>query len=79
MDGFAALELHADVASGIDRLHEDGFRLVTLSNGSASVAERLLTAGGAPGPLRAAALGRGRRRLEAVSAAPTSTPRRSAG
>ena len=43
MDGFASLELHADVASGVDRLHEDGFRLVTLSNGAASVAERLLT------------------------------------
>jgi 2-haloacid dehalogenase len=43
MDGFAALELHPDVAPGIDRLHEDGFRLVTLSNGAASVADRLLT------------------------------------
>jgi 2-haloacid dehalogenase len=45
MDGLLALELHADVASAVDRLHEDGFRLVTLSNGAASVAERLLTAG----------------------------------
>lgn len=45
MDGFASLELHPDVANGIDRLHEDGFRLVTLSNGAASVAERLLTRG----------------------------------
>ena len=45
MDGFFSLELHADVASGVDRLHEDGFRLVTLSNGSTAVAERLLTAG----------------------------------
>jgi 2-haloacid dehalogenase len=44
MDGFAVLELHADVANGIDRLHEDGFRLVTLSNGAASLADRLLTA-----------------------------------
>jgi 2-haloacid dehalogenase len=43
MDGFASLELHPDVASGVDRLREDGFRLVTLSNGAASVAERLLT------------------------------------
>jgi 2-haloacid dehalogenase len=43
MDGFATLELHPDVASGVDRLHEDGLRLVTLSNGSATVAERLLT------------------------------------
>ncbi len=45
MDGFFSLELHADVASGIDRLHEDGFRLVTLSNGATAVAERLLTDG----------------------------------
>ena len=45
MDGFARLELHADVESGIDRLHEAGFRLATLSNGAASVAERLLTSG----------------------------------
>jgi 2-haloacid dehalogenase len=46
MDGYAALELHADVTRGVDSLHEDGFRLVTLSNGSVSVAERLLTQGG---------------------------------
>jgi len=45
MDGFARLELQADVTTGVDRLHEDGFRLVTLSNGSTSVAERLLTDG----------------------------------
>jgi 2-haloacid dehalogenase len=45
MDGFASLELHADVASGVDRLQQDGFRLVTLSNGATSVAERLLNAG----------------------------------
>jgi 2-haloacid dehalogenase len=43
MDGFARLELHADVASGIDDLHENGYRLATLSNGAASVADRLLT------------------------------------
>ena len=42
MDGFATLGLHADVASGVDRLHELGCRLVTLSNGSTGVAERLL-------------------------------------
>jgi 2-haloacid dehalogenase len=44
MDGFASLELHADVASGVDQLAEDGFRLITLSNGPSSVAERLLDA-----------------------------------
>ena len=45
MEGFAALELHADVVAGVHRLHEDGFRLVTLSNGASSVADRLLRAG----------------------------------
>jgi 2-haloacid dehalogenase len=45
MHGFASLELHADVASGVDRLQQDGYRLVTFSNGATSVAERLLTAG----------------------------------
>jgi 2-haloacid dehalogenase len=45
MDGFSRLELHADVVNGLDRLHEDGFRLVTLSNGATSVADRLLTNG----------------------------------
>ncbi len=44
MAGFAALELHADVTSGIELLHETGYRMVTLSNGAASVADRLLTA-----------------------------------
>jgi 2-haloacid dehalogenase len=42
MDGFASLELHADVASGVDRLQQEDFRLVTFSNGATSVAERLL-------------------------------------
>jgi 2-haloacid dehalogenase len=46
MDGFASLETHPDVSSGVGRLEEEGFRLVTLSNGSAAVAERLLTSAG---------------------------------
>ena len=78
MDGFASLELHPDVANGIDRLHEDGFRLVTLSNGAAVGGRRLLTSGQRPRPVRAAAVRRGRRRVEAVGPAPTSTPRRCA-
>lgn len=45
MDGFTSLELHPDVVAGIDRLREDGFRLVTLSNGPVSLAERLLRQG----------------------------------
>jgi len=41
MDGFAALPVHADVPNGISALSNLGIRLVTLSNGSASVAEAL--------------------------------------
>ncbi|MBY8883453.1 haloacid dehalogenase type II [Streptomyces sp. PTM05] len=40
--GFAALEPHADVPEGVLALHSAGFRLATLSNGPAAVAERLL-------------------------------------
>jgi len=43
MDGFAGLNLHVDIAEGIRALRDAGFRLVTLSNGSAQVAETLLT------------------------------------
>ncbi|TFB74313.1 haloacid dehalogenase type II [Cryobacterium glaciale] len=43
MNGFDTLNLHPDVADGIARLKSAGLRLVTLSNGSASVAESLLT------------------------------------
>jgi len=46
LDGFAELALHPDVASGLDALKAAGFRMVTLSNGSAGVAQALLTAGG---------------------------------
>lgn len=46
MEGFAALSLHPDIPGGVQGLREAGFRLVTLSNGSAQVAERLLSAGG---------------------------------
>ena len=46
MDGLAELELHPDVANGVWALKAAGFRLVTLSNGSTQVAERLLTTSG---------------------------------
>jgi 2-haloacid dehalogenase len=46
MDGFGMLELHPDVASAVARLNEDGLRIVTLSNGATSVADRLLTSAG---------------------------------
>lgn len=46
MEGFANLGAHPDVATGLKALTELDIRLVTLSNGSASVAEKLLTAAG---------------------------------
>jgi 2-haloacid dehalogenase len=46
MDGFLSLELHPDVAGGLHRLHDEGLRLATLSNGATSVADRLLTTAG---------------------------------
>lgn len=42
MDGFADLPVHPDVPDGIRALRESGIRLVTLSNGAASVAQGLL-------------------------------------
>lgn len=46
MEGFARLSVHPDVPDGVRALRRSGFRLVTLSNGSAQVAERLLTEAG---------------------------------
>ncbi len=46
LSGFSALGLHPDVADGVRSLAADGLRLVTLSNGSAGVAEALLEAAG---------------------------------
>jgi len=46
MDGFADLPVHADVPDGIRALRGLGIRLVTLSNGSASVAEALFDRAG---------------------------------
>ncbi|TFV79312.1 haloacid dehalogenase type II [Blastococcus sp. CT_GayMR19] len=46
MSGFLALDVHPDVPDGVRALKRTGRRLVTLSNGSASVAERLLTGAG---------------------------------
>ena len=42
MEGFLGLPVHADVPDGVAALGGLGIRLVTLSNGSASVAEALL-------------------------------------
>lgn len=46
MAGFSALEVHPDVPGGIRALSELGIRLVTLSNGSATVADALLQGAG---------------------------------
>jgi 2-haloacid dehalogenase len=46
MDGFAQLAVHPDVPDGVRALRRAGLRLVTLSNGSAQVAEQLLGAAG---------------------------------
>ena len=46
MDGFGALQVHPDVPDGIRALSDLGIRLVTLSNGSASVAEGLFERAG---------------------------------
>lgn len=43
MSGFTALEVHPDVPEGVRTLKRSGQRLVTLSNGSADIADRLLT------------------------------------
>ena len=42
LSGFMGLPLHPDVAPGVRALADQGLRLVTLSNGPAEVAERLL-------------------------------------
>ena len=46
MDGFVGLQVHPDVGKGIRALAALGIRLVTLTNGSASIARRLLADAG---------------------------------
>lgn len=46
LEGFLGLGVHPDVPGGLRRLADAGVRLVTLSNGSTRVAERLLTGAG---------------------------------
>lgn len=46
MQGFSALGVHPDVPEGIRALSDLGIRLVTLSNGSATVADTLLQGAG---------------------------------
>jgi 2-haloacid dehalogenase len=47
--GFTELGVHPDVPEGVRILRQHGLRLVTLSNGSADVADRLLTTAGIRG------------------------------
>ena len=47
--GFAGLTVHPDVPNGVRILRQHGLRLVTLSNGSAGVADRLLAKAGIRG------------------------------
>jgi 2-haloacid dehalogenase len=53
MSGFAALPVHPDVPEGLRRLRRAGLRLVTLSNGSAGVADALLRRAGVRDKLEA--------------------------
>lgn len=53
MAGFMRLPLHPDVADGVRTLRRAGLRLVTLSNGSTSVAESLFGAAGIRGEFEA--------------------------
>lgn len=46
MQGFTELGVHSDVPEGVRRLSDLGIRLVTLSNGAASVAQALLERAG---------------------------------
>ncbi|MEO8282592.1 MAG: haloacid dehalogenase type II [Pseudarthrobacter sp.] len=46
MAGMAGLGLHPDVPDGVRALREAGYRLVTLTNGSAQVAEKLFRPAG---------------------------------
>lgn len=46
MQGFSELAVHPDVVQGVRALAELGIRLVTLSNGSAAVADALLERAG---------------------------------
>lgn len=46
MNGFSNLGVHSDVPPGIRTLAASGARLVTLSNGSSDIADKLLSAAG---------------------------------
>jgi 2-haloacid dehalogenase len=53
MDGLPTLGVHDDVVAGVRALAADGARMVTLSNGSTSIAEQLLEGAGIRGEFEA--------------------------
>jgi 2-haloacid dehalogenase len=44
--GFTRLPLHPDVAPGLQRIHEAGVRIITLTNGAAAMSENVFRNGG---------------------------------
>lgn len=44
--GFAELPAHPDVGPGLRRIHDQGVRLVTLTNGASAMSERMLSEAG---------------------------------
>ncbi|MFF0266552.1 haloacid dehalogenase type II [Kribbella sp. NPDC004536] len=46
LSGFTRLPLHADVAPGLQKIHEGGIRIVTLTNGAAAMSENVFRNGG---------------------------------
>jgi 2-haloacid dehalogenase len=46
LSGFTRLSLHPDVEPGLRRVHEAGVRIVTLTNGSVAMSEKVFTDGG---------------------------------
>ena len=46
LSGFTQLRLHPDVVPGLQRIHELGLRIVTLTNGSAAMSEQMFTDAG---------------------------------
>jgi 2-haloacid dehalogenase len=46
LSGFTQLNLHPDVVPGLRRLHSQGVRIVTLTNGSAAMSERMFADAG---------------------------------
>ena len=46
LDGFSQLDVHPDVADGVRKLSDAGYRLTAMTNGSTALTERLLDKAG---------------------------------